>query len=444
MARGKFVEGAGSTIYCRQMETCFQIGEMWELEAQRLAVPEFACYGILYWCWVVWMHRAVKRSLKSVQFDHRFSPESVWSTSGRPRASKTSTVVTEVTTVKGCRKEAGEADDAGLGGTFCWPLVIYDRLKRLCIERLLNEYWMTIDINEYKCNHRWAQARVAVTPSMNMDQHQSTEDTNRRDEKQMAMGQNPGSLVSPNLQVNGCSSPQILGPKVLTQTQICVPEIKIQIFPSFTPHWHAQLLKLTLPDLVAALCPDWIDTLGEPEDIVLSTVRPTCNVSIFFDTVFIELLHVAAAYVALWSPKILWPEASTATIPGWCVAWLKTDVDACHLPPNLPLRPELTELLQSTQAGASRFLADAAASYLWCGTCTKLSQVIPSHPKSSQDSHVLSQVVFMWMSTSAACNLHQDCCKDPEWLQHRDEPATERVDDLTAWSSWPTMVRSKI
>ena len=60
-----------------------------------------------------------------------------------------------------------------------------------------------------------------------MDQHQSTEDTNRRDEKQMAMGQNPGSLVSPNLPVNGCSSPQILGPKVLTQTQICVPEIQI-------------------------------------------------------------------------------------------------------------------------------------------------------------------------------------------------------------------------
>jgi len=28
MARGKFGEGAGSTIYCRQMETCFQIGEM--------------------------------------------------------------------------------------------------------------------------------------------------------------------------------------------------------------------------------------------------------------------------------------------------------------------------------------------------------------------------------------------------------------------------------
>ena len=146
-----------------------------------------------------------------------------------------------------------------------------------------------------------------------------------------------------------------------------------------SPHCHAQLLKLTLPDLVAALCPDWIDTLGEPEDIVLSTVSPTRHVSIFFDTVFIELLHVAAAYVALWSPKILWPEAPTATIPGWCVAWLKTDADACHLPPNLPLRPELTELLQSTQAGASRFLADAAIFDVG---------LVPSDPRSSQDSHV--------------------------------------------------------
>ena len=115
----------------------------------------------------------------------------------------------------------------------------------MTIESLLNDYWLltidhwllTIGINEYKykCNHRRAQPRVAVTTSMNMDQHQSTEDTNRRDEKQMAMGSKPGSLVSPNLPVNGCSSPQNIGPKGFNPDPNLCPEIQIQIFPSFTP-----------------------------------------------------------------------------------------------------------------------------------------------------------------------------------------------------------------
>ena len=278
----------------------------------------------------------------------------------------------------------------GLGGTFCWPLVIYDRLKKLCIEWLLNHYWMTIDywlltidywlltigINEYKykCNHRRAQPRVAVTTSMNMDQHQSTEDTNRRGEKQMAMGQNPGSLVSPNLPVNGCSSPQILGPKVLTQTQICVPEIQIQIFPSFTP----------LPRSAAETDPtgprssfvpwlNWHFGRARRYRFIHCKSNTSC-----FDILWYSIYWITPCSGSVCGAVI--PEDSLTWGANCHNPWMMCCLaeDGCGRMPSTSKPPAEARTHWTAAVYTGRGVTiPSGCCYLWCGTCTKWSQVIP-------------------------------------------------------------------